>query len=226
MRAAQNKSFRSESGLALPIALLLILFIISAGTLISDVSSGTYKQAKLYEAVQDTFQNAEGAAHETMRQMAAYPELWRARTVLTNSPASYIPYSPSTYPSTNGIPACTGTGCHRNMYPVSGGLIKNVGAEGAGASDVDTAYPITQQLDPYAPPVADITLNGSPAWSQVERLDETLLSAQSVGGSIDDSGRGSTANMLRFRITGSAFRTVRQRRGLSTVVYVVELPAS
>ena len=216
-----------EKGLALPVALLLLLFITASAALLSDVSMGTFKQTKIQEAIQDTFQNAEGAVHEVMRQMSVYPELWRARTILPTVPASYTSYSPLTFSSSNGIPTCSGAGCHRNLYPVGGGLIKNFGAEGAGASDVDAAYPVTDQLDPDDPPTQDIQLNGQSAWVQVERLDETLVSSESLGGSLDSNPlSGTGASEVRFRLTGVNFRTVRDRRGLSTVVYIVALPSS
>ncbi len=218
---------QNDLGLALPAALFLVLFIASMGGLLSSISISTQRTMVQTNYIEDNFHSSEGAVHEIMRQMAANPELWREMDPLADEPDGYDEYSPVTYAAYNGIPPCSGLGCHREMYPTGGGLLKNLGPISADGEEVDVAYSITQQLDVSTPPVADITLNGQSAWSQVERLDEVLISEDSLGGSLsNDGGVGESANSIRFRVTGVSSNSLKGRRGTSTVIYVVEVPGT
>ena len=228
MRIKETKnSIHTERGVAIPTALLLVLFISAISALFSTLATGNLRQINISNAVQDTFNSAEGGSHEVMREMAISPELWRELNVLASLPNSYTEYSPQNFLSTNGIPSCSGIACHRQMYPTGGGLIKNFGPLGGDGDTVDTTALIVEQLDPDSPPTQDLTLNNQSVWMQVERLDEKNPDAGSLGGSLDNNNSGGTsAGVTRFRITATTYRTVRGERGLATLVYVVELPST
>ena len=216
-----------SSGFALPAAFVMILLITSAIAILSNLSTHHLTQVSSANSRDNTYLAAEGAMHKQIAEMAVLSTLWSQRVNLTASPASYTEYSPITYYASNGIPPCSGTACHRDMFPIGGGIIKNVGPINGAGDGVDTAYSITQQLDPEAPPVADTTLSGVEAWTQVERLDETSPNASTVGGSLSNSvAEGGNARAMRYRITAYSFKSLRGRRGYATVTTVVEAPIS
>ena len=216
----------SQRGTALLTALLLVLILTLCGAMFSRASMENLKIISLQDATSDTFQIAEGAVHDMIRQMSVRPNLWRNAPPLASIPSGYTSYSPLSYASTNGIPSCTGSKCLRSLYPTTGGLVKNFGPLGAAGNTVDTTLPVFSQLNDTALPTADVTLNGESGWSQVEHMDEVLPSTFSLGVDLaNNPAGGSTTNNIRFRITGKTLKTVKGNEGASTVVVIVELPA-
>lgn len=213
-----------EEGVALPAALFLVLTMAMVSALTARVSQMNLRQIVQSEAAQDTFQTSEGGGHDIFRQMAASPELWRELDPLEDQPSGYVEYNPANFTSTNGIPVCSGIGCHRNRYPIGGGLVKNFGPLSGDGALVETAYSVIDQLDPDDPPQADTVLNGNDVWVQVERLEEIAADVGSLGGGLENNkSSGSRAGLVRFRVTATSFRDVRSETGRSTVVFVVEL---
>ncbi|MCB9029421.1 MAG: hypothetical protein H6619_00060 [Deltaproteobacteria bacterium] len=222
---SSRKIYFSESGITLPIALLLLLIVSAASALISNTSTQNFQEMKATEAIHDGFYVAEGALEDLISQLSAAPEIWRDMAILPGVPNGYTKYSPITYTSTNGIPDCTGIACHREMYPIGGGVLKNFGPKGAEGSEIDVNFSITSQLDPADTPTADITLNNRSAWTQIERLDETKPSSSTLGMSLENNNlQGSSGASIRFRITAVALRQLKNRIGTSTVTAVVEMP--
>lgn len=218
--------FRRSRGMALPSALLLIMVLALAGAMFSKASIQNLKLVSLQDATSDTFQIAEGAVHDVLRQMSVRPSLWRSKTAISALPLGYTSYSPLTYPATNGIPNCSGANCMQNLYPNAGGLIKNFGPVGGDGDTVSTALSIFNQLNQPVTPQPDLTLNGQSGWSQVEHMDEVLPNTGSLGAELTNNpGGGSGASNIRFRITGKTRRTVKGRTGESTIVVIAELPA-
>lgn len=220
------RDHRQEHGFALPAALMMMVVVLGVTTILTTLSSEGLKRTGAQEGIAQSYLAAEGALHKTIADMSGYGNLWDQQGTLAESPTGYTEYSPNTYASNNGVPLCdSSAGCHRNFFPAGGGLIKNFGPLGDDGSAVETTYAITEQLDPMAPPAADVTVGDHPAWVQVERLDETLPSAAAVGGNLSSSlAEGGNAKEVRFRITGTALREVRGRIGSATVVSVVKMP--
>ncbi len=218
---------RIEAGLALPLTLLMILTLTAASAVMVSVSRENLGRLKLRKEASQTYLVAEGAANQILGDMAIYGALWDQLPNLASKPYGYTEYAPGAYSATNGIPTCTGESCLRNLYPLGGGLLKNLGPlTGAGAT-VDTNYAMADQLNYTSPQTADSTLGNLSGWSQVERLDETTPNASSVGGSLSNSlAEGGNARTVRFRVTGLSMKRVRGRVGLASVVMVVELPFS
>lgn len=217
---------RTEGGFALPAALLMMVVVLGVTTILSSLSSEGLKRTATQEGTIESYLAAEGALHRMIADMSGYGSLWDQQAPLAETPAGYTEYSPNTYASTNGVPMCTsGAGCQRNFFPAGGGFLKNFGPLGGDGSAVEASYAITDQLDPESLPAGDATIGGEPAWVQVERLDETLPSAATVGGNLSSSlAEGGNAKEVRFRLTGTALRTVRGRVGTATVVSVVKMP--
>ncbi len=215
----------NQGGMSLPIALFLILAISAASSILSNAATQNLKEVKITESTNDSFYIAEGALQDFIGQLGAYSQLWREKVVLAALPLGQVQYSPITYASTNGIPSCSGIACHRKMYPVGGGVLKNFGPLGGAGDIVDTTKSITNQLDQSSLPTADITLNNRNAWFQVERLDETSPGKNSIGASLTNNDiHGSSSSAIRYRVTSIALRTLKNKTGLSTLITVLELP--
>lgn len=222
-----SKRFKSsvEHGIAIPAALIMMVLIAAVSAMLARLSTHNLAEIKLDEAAGDTYLAAEGAVNKQISEISVLGGLWEQRVNLASQPASYTEYSPLTYYATNGIPTCTGVACHRSMYPVGGGLIKNYGPVNGDGDQVDSSYLITDQLDPEDPPTEDVELSGVQGWTQVERLEETTPSASAVGGSLSNAiAEGGNAKSVRFRITGTSVKSIKGRNGTATVVAVVELP--
>lgn len=216
-----------QRGSALPLALLVVMILGVLGGVYSRISVQNLRTQKLNEATVDAVEIAEGVAHDLVRQMVILPHLWREKVPLATVPLNYVEYSPLSFSATNGIPTCSGVGCHRNRYPTGGGLLKNAGPVGGYGDTVDATLPVTSQVDPSDLPPADLTLNGLSAWSQVERLDELMPGASSIGGDLaNNPGGGTNANAIRFRITGTTRRAIRAQTAQPEVVVVVEVPVA
>jgi hypothetical protein len=216
-----------QTGGALPLALFLTLVLAMSGAITTKIAQLGLRKIPIAEATTDTFQVAEGAAHQLLSQMSGNPELWRELNPIQDLPAGYTQYSPAALSASNGIPSCSSRGCHRNYFPVGGGLVKNFGPLTAEGGEVDTAYAIADQLDPENPPDPDAILNGRDGWVQVERLEEISISAGSLGGGLENNrSGGSRTGVVRFRLSAVADREVRGRRGRSTLVMVVEMPTT
>lgn len=227
IKLAKNKTQKTEAGLALPLAMIFLLVMTAMGSLLTYVSIDANKQVKIIEATRDTHNVSDGVVNKVLADMSSAPELWRQMDPLATNPDGYVEYAPDAFSGTNGIPTCSGAGCLREMYPIGGGLLKNYGPFGGDGEDVDSGFSILDQLDPENPPQAEVSLNGHSGWTQIERLDELKISEGSLGASLENNGVGqSDSSVVRFRVTGKSFRTIRGVRGESTVVYVVEVPAS
>jgi hypothetical protein len=205
-----------------------MLTMASVTAIVASYSGFGLRQMKTHEDTASTYFVAEGAAAKMIGEMSLYGPLWDQQATLAEKPSAYEQYSPAAYSSTNGIPSCGGgISCHRNLYPVGGGLLKNAGPLLGVGSIVDTSYPVTEQIDYAAPPAPDTTLAGMDGWVQVERLDETTPSANTIGGGLSSAvAEGGNAKEVRFRLTGTAFKKLRGRLGASTVVAIVQLPVS
>lgn len=225
-RAVRSHLQPHERGFALPAALFMMIVVLGVTLILSTIAGEGLRRTAALEGTTQSFLAAEGALNRMIADMSSYGSLWDQQGALAALPAGYTEYSPNSYASNNGVPQCTsGPGCQRNFFPSGGGLLKNVGPLGGAGSTVETGYPITDQLDSNNPPPADTAIGGQPAWVQVERLDETLPSASAVGGNLSSSlAEGGNAKEVRFRLTGTAFRDVRGRRGTATVVSVVKMP--
>lgn len=215
----------SESGFALPTALLLIVVLTAAGLIFTNVATSNLRIVSLEDASTDTFEVSEGVVHQLISQLSIQPHLWREKTSLSVIPSGYTEYSPSTYTASNGIPTCSGDACLRSLYPTGGGLIKNFGPIGDSGDTVNSGASITNQLDAASLPTADLTLNGLPAWVQVEHMEEIALSAASLGADLaNNPDSGNNGSAIRFRLTGTTQKTIKGRNGKSTVVITVEVP--
>ncbi len=226
-RTAIVRRSSSQSGIALPLALFLLVFIAGVTGMFASVSIGQLATIKTIEASNDTFFASEGTAHDLLRQMGSQPELWRERVVLSPNPAGYTEYAPSSFSSTNGIPTtCSGSGCQRHMYPIGGGVVKNFGPYSTSGRVISTSKTVIAQYDTDPQPTDDITLNGLKGWVQVERLDERNPDTGAIGGSLENNGGGINASVVRFRVNAVSERRLKGRTGRTTVVYVVELPST
>lgn len=223
-----SRLFRSDQdGLALPTALMLVMVISIGGSIFASTTVQNLRTVTIDEATQDTFQVAEGALHNIIRQISANPQLWREKVALATAPSGYTEFTPLTYSATNGIPPCSGALCLRQMFPTGGGLIKNYGPIGGDGDNVDDTATIVDQLNDASLPDPDVTLNSQSAWAQVEHMDESLPGSTSIGGDLINNPVGGTvATNIRFRITGTTLRTVRERQGRSTVMAMIEVPAA
>lgn len=225
--APRNHSLQSSNGMALPAVLIMLVLIAGVTAILSQISIHQERRISLIQATDDTYLAAEGAVNKQIADMSVLGSLWTQKPNLSSSPSGYTEYSPATYSGTNGIPSCSGIACHRSMYPTGGGLIKNLGPVNGDGDQVDGGYSITEQLDPSDQPDTDLTLGDIKAWTQVERLDETMPSAATVGASLTNAvAEGGNARMVRYRITGQSTKSVRGRRGYATVVAVLEMPSS
>lgn len=217
----------NQKGLALPTALLLVMVIAIAGGIFVKTSSRNFYLALQDEATVDSYQISEGAVHSIISGMSSTPHLWRERVMLQNVPLNYIEYSQLNYGGTNGIPNCSGRNCMRNLYPSGGGLIKNFGPISSNGSSVNTTKEVWDQLNPSSLPTSDLTLNGINSYNQVERLDESIPSGTNLGTELTNNPIGGTSNKnVRFRVTGKTLRSLGTRTGESTLVAILEMPAS
>jgi hypothetical protein len=214
-----------KRGFAVPAALLFTVTITLLAAIFAQMANNNLVTAKQSEATADTLDVAEGAAHDTLRQIILSPHLWRQKVALSTLPNGYTMYDPASFGASNGIPTCSGISCERNLYPTGGGLIKNLGPIGGDGDSVDAAYNVMEQLDPANPPTADITLNTASGWVQVERLDESAPGTSTIGADLSNNPQaGASANVVRFRLTGTAIRSVKGRTGQATVVLILEVP--
>lgn len=217
---------RSSSGFALPAALFMLLVISGVVSVLTTFSQEGFKQTKVQEGTAITNMIAEGTVNKMMSEMGIYTALWDQQAPLSSKPYGYTEYSPATYSASNGIPSCTGSiSCQRDLYPLGGGLVKNVGPMTSDGLEVDTSYSITEQLNTSAPQTPDITLGGTSGWIQVERLTEELPGASTVGGNLSSAiAEGGNAKKVQFRLSGVATKEVDSRVGRTTIVTVVLLP--
>jgi len=216
----------ADAGFALPAVLFLMVIMLGVSVILSLGAQEGARRVSSEQGIQNTYLVAEGSLHRQIADMSIYSNLWDQQAPISTKPNSYTQYSPSAFSATNGVPACTtGAACHRNYYPLGGGLLKNFGPlDGAGGA-VDAGYSIGDQLDIADPPTFDVSLAGLSGWTQVERLDETRPDAGAVGGSLSSSvAEGGNAKKIRFRLTGSALRKVRNRTGAATLIAVIEMP--
>lgn len=214
-------------GMAIPAALIMMMLIAGTTAILAKLSIHQFSGISTDQSRDETYYAAEGAVNLYIGNMSALGNLWEQAVPLADTPDNYTEYSPAAYVTDNGIPSCSGIACHRHLYPTGGGLLKNLGPLGNDGDIVDVNYPITEQLNPDSPPLADISLGGINAWAQVERLDEVRVTEEMVGANLNNNlVDGGNANNVRFRITGVAYKKLKGRIGYSTVVSVVELPAS
>ena len=222
-----KQNISSERGIALPIALIVLLVMTVVSAIFYQMSQEELRIMTSTQSTNNMFLVAEGAVNESIRRFSTQSNLWRAKPNLASTPSGYSLFSPSTYASTNGIPTCSGSGCQRNYYPTSGGFVKNVGPIGGDGDDADESFGITEQLNVSDPQAEDVNLNQQRGWYQVERLDEVQVSEQNLGGNLDNNpvaGEGVTS--VRFRITGYSLRSIKGSSGRSVIVSVVEVPST
>jgi hypothetical protein len=213
--------------MAIPVALFMLLAIAGVTAILASVSHQNLREMSVSQDTHETYIVAEGALNRMMSELASFGPLWDKQGSLQNKPLNYIEFAPSAFTSTNGIPNCSGVACHRNYYPVGGGLIKNFGPLVSDGLLVNAAVVVSEQLDFEAPPTPDIILAGMDAWSQVERLDETYPTVENLGGNLSSSlAEGGNAKNIRFRLTGVAQKVLRDELGSSTVIAIVELHSS
>lgn len=215
----------SELGISLPVTLFLVLAIMAASSIFAAVGVQNIREMKLAQATSDSFYVAEGALQDFVGQLGVYSQLWREKVNLENSPLNYTRFNPLTYSSNNGIPSCQGGACQRQIYPVGGGLLKNFGPLSGAGQIVDVEASITEQLSQETPRDPDLVLNNRSAWYQVERLDESSLSENSIGAGLTNyEPHNGGYSAVRFRVTAISNRRLKGKLGLSTVVAVLELP--
>ena len=222
-----NTIRKSECGVALPAALLMIMMVVSMTVLLTKMSIHNLNEISISQSTDITYLAAEGAVNKQISEMSVLGTQWEEKPAITSLPSGYTEYSPATYASSNGIPTCSGVACHRSMYPTGGGLLKNIGPVNGAGDSVDTRYSITDQLDTTHLATADLTLTSISAWTQVERLDEATPSASTVGGSLGNSiAEGGNSKVVRYRVTGTALKKLKGKDGRTTVVAVVEMALS
>jgi hypothetical protein len=225
LRETTSRVALSENGLSLPIVLFLVLTIMSASAIFSIVGTQNIREMKITEASTDSFYVAEGAIQDFIAQLGVYSQLWREKVNLVEIPLNYEQFNPLSYASSNGIPNCSGHACQRLMYPIGGGLLKNFGPMGADGDIVNPDATVINQLSTIDPQTPDVVLNNKNAWYQVERLDETSVTANSIGASLSNYEAHSSGYAgVRFRITALAQRPLKGKMGFSSIVAVVELP--
>lgn len=218
---------KGEKGLALPAVLILMLLMASVCAVLSSVSMHNLKSVQIHNATETNYLAAEGVVNKLVGEISSLGTLWEQQVPLNVKPSAYSEYSPTTFVSSNGIPPCSGISCQRHLYPTGGGLLKNVSPAGVLSSSVDTAYPISEQIDFQSLPEADLMLSDQSAWVQVERLEEIRIQDSMLGASLSNGlAEGGNAKNVRFRITGYSLKAVKGRLGLSTIVAIVELPAT
>lgn len=224
MQGMKLQKRRAERGFTLPLVLFMILVLSCITALIATMARENLVQVKTEEDSTTIYYASEGMLNKIAGDIMVYGPLWDQLIPISSKPSGYTEYSPSSYTSTNGIPPCAGVSCHRNYYPTGGGLVKNVGPLYAEGSTVSTAFTISDQLSYTSPPPADETMGNLKSWVQVERLDETTPSSETVGGNLSSSlAEGGNAKKVRFRITTYTFKKLRGRYGISSVVSVVEV---
>jgi hypothetical protein len=224
---ADNKLLKvsQQSGFALPVALFFLVTMVMVAAVVSLMGRNMLQTSNNYEQSAQLFAAAEGALYSQAAQIASNAKQWDALQTL-DSPLNYQAYSPLSAQDQNGIPHCeiNSPGCHRNMYPYSGGLVKNIGPfAGDYATTVSLAQPIHRQLQarPDTPPDYLISNNqGLSQWVQVERLEQEALGEDQSGQTLDSGNIMTTP--VRFRLTaiarGSANGTWSQIPGSATIV--------
>lgn len=218
---------RFDKGIALPISLFMLLVIGGVTAILSKTAIKNLEDISINTAAAESYFASEGVMHKMLGDMSSKGTLWKEQPPLGGTPAGYTEFSPLSYSGTNGLPPCSGVACHREMYPIGGGLLKNVGPLLGDGASVDTGYSISEQLNISSPQTEDESFGNLKAWSQVERLDEITPSAASVGGNLSNTvAEGGNANVVRFRITGKSLRSLKGRKGISTVVSIIEMPAA
>ena len=224
-RQEQGQGQLCERGFALPLAMLLLLVIAASTAIFSRQAQELFAVTKNQEVASDNLYRSEGVLYDTVRQMAQAPELWSNLPPLSELPSSYSFFQPGAYTSTNGIPDCSGKDCHRNMIPIGGAIIKNVGPLAGDGQNVDSAHTMQGQLDPQNLPEGDITLNGRDVWVQVERIGKRLEPVDAVGSSLDSNDENAgNAQVVQYRVSGYSLREVKGKLGRSVVVAIVEVP--
>lgn len=216
-----------QEGFTIPLTLFLILVLSSMAAVLGTVAKENQTRIKIEEDAGTIYYASEGMLNKMLGDMTVYGSLWDQLAQLATKPAGYTEYVPSAYSTTNGIPPCTGVACHRNLYPLGGGLLKNLGPLDGDGLIVDGSYSISQQLDYNDPPTSDLELGNLKGWAQVERLDETTPSSNTVGGSLSSSlSDGGTAKEVRFRVSAYSFKKLQGKTGVSSTVSVIQVPLS
>jgi len=222
-----KSTFNSEHGIAMPIALIVLLVMTIVSAVFYQMAQEELKIMTSTQSTNNMFLVAEGSVNEAIRRFSTEAHLWRSKPNLSVTPSGYELYSPTTYAATNGIPTCSGSGCQRNYYPTGGGFVKNVGPIGSDGENVDDSFAITEQLSVEEPQTEDIELNDQNGWYQVERLDEVQFSAQNLGGNLDNNPvAGEGVISVRYRITGYSLKNLKGSSGRSVIVSVVEVPST
>jgi hypothetical protein len=223
--SSEKSHHNFEAGISLPITLFLVLAIMAASSIFAAVGVQNIREMKLAQSTSDSFYVAEGALQDFIGQLGVYSQLWREKVNLENLPLNYTRFNPLTYTLNNGVPSCQGHACQRQVYPVGGGLLKNFGPLSGDGQIVNVDAPITAQLNQESPQLPDIVLNNRGAWYQVERLDESSLSENSIGAGLTNyEAHNGGYSAVRFRVTAVSNRRLKGKLGLSTVVAVLELP--
>lgn len=216
-----------DQGFALPNVLLFVMIMMALTGALAATSRSSLRQVRTTADLVGTYLASEAALSMQLSHMSLYGPLWNELPPLSAKPHGYVEFDPANFASSGGIPRCSGSGCHRNMIPMGGGLLKNLGPLEGDGERVETNYLITSQLDPSSPPTPDVILaQGVSGWSQVERLGQRTLSSKSIGGNLSNNiAEGGNAAIFRFRVTGESFKELRGT-SISTVVSIVEIPAS
>jgi len=219
-----------HSGFAMPVALFFLVSMVMVAGVVSIMGRNMLETSHNYEQSAQLFASAEGALYLQAADIAARASQWNALPPL-NSPSNYTAYSPLSVQDRNGIPICeiNNPGCHRNMHPLGGGLVKNIGPfAGDHATTVSAAQPIHRQLQarPNTPPDFRISFNqgGIQQWVQVERLEQEELQDDSSGLTLDASIPLTTP--IRFRLTAIAKGTKRAVEGSATIVGTISVVPS
>ena len=214
-----------QEGFALPLAMMMLLVIAATAAIFSRQSTELFSVSKTQEVASDTFYRSEGVLFDAIRQMARAPELWSSLAPVADLPSDYSFYQATAYVGTGGIPNCSGKNCHRNMIPIGGALIKNIGPLASDGAEIDTTAKMHQQLDEENLPDADLTFDGKDVYYQVERLGKRLEPVNAIGSDLDSNNpNAGNAQLVQYRLTGYALREVKSKMGRSVIVTVVEVP--
>jgi hypothetical protein len=225
--------FRSkQSGFVLPLVLLMVMTVGFLSASISMVAINTLRDSSLLNKNYAHQAYSDFVLQQVINIVRSDPLYWHSLPRLASLPSGYTSYSPLSLIASNGTPSCIMTrgvrlpGCERHLYPIGGGIIKNLGSITTGnpppATFVDTRKSIVDQLpwDGIQPP-PDFTFDNVLVWYQVERLQNVSPGLSTLGVTFGDV---ISSQIISFRVTIYSQGKLGSKVGRHVRVVLIDLP--
>ena len=211
----------SQRGLAMPMALLLILFVSAITAIYLILATSAARSIATNSSSNRIFFAAEGILSAAAQEVVSKGILWSSKTPHVTKPLGYKTFDPRDPLNVNGLPVCSGVACTRNFVPVGGGILKNVGPiADNGETVVDPKGRVDEQLSLLSPS-PDVVLAGTKGWYQVEGLGDSPYVMDEVGNSLNNNAATTPPKM--FRITAISRRDLGGVQAERVLVGLLEL---